>query len=555
MCLHPRPIPPVPAETARVARQAFPRGTAYLTLRDEFDTFFTDEQFAALFPSRGQPAETPWRLALVTLLQFAEGLSDRQAAEAVRRCIDWKYLLSLELTDPGFDASVLAEFRARLLEGAAETWLFERLLTLFRERQLLKARGVQRTDATHVLAAVRTLNRLETVGETLRHALNALAEVAPAWLRPRCRPEWFERYGRPFTDWRLPRGEAKRTALATQIGEDGAALLAALASEETPAALQELPEVATLRQVWEQQYRHEPASPTSPGARLRFRTERELPPSPERIQSPYDPDARYGEKRSTQWVGYKVHLTETCEPDTPLLITAVQTSAPLTLDSAVLPAIHQDLQRRDLLPSTHLVDAGYVEAAGLVESQTQYGVDLVGPALVDTSWQARAGAGFAAADFELDWPARRARCPQGKESTSWREKRQRGEEVVQVTWAREDCRGCASGPQCTRSTRSRRLTLRPEAEHRALQEARAREQTEGFAALYAQRAGVEGTLSQGVRRCDLRQSRYWGRRKVHLQQLLTAAAINLVRVADWLGGNPRTRTRRSALARLSATPA
>ena len=126
MCLRPLPVPPIPEETARVAQTAFPHGNPYLRLRDEFGTLFEDADFAALFPTRGQPAEAPWRLALVTVLQFAEGLSDRRAADAVRGRIDWKYLLGLELTDPGFDASVLCEFRSRLVAGGQEALLFEK---------------------------------------------------------------------------------------------------------------------------------------------------------------------------------------------------------------------------------------------------------------------------------------------------------------------------------------------------------------------------------------------------------------------------------------------
>src|SRR3712207_1333637 len=178
MSLKPSPIAPVPEETARVARAAFRKGNALLKLRDELGTIFADADFADLFPKRGQPGLAPWRLALVTLLQFRETLSDRQAAEAVRARIDWKYLLGLALTDPGFDHSVLCEFRSRLLAGSAEERLLRKLLDVCQARGLLKARGRQRTDATHVLASIRTLNRLELVGETLRAALNALATAA-----------------------------------------------------------------------------------------------------------------------------------------------------------------------------------------------------------------------------------------------------------------------------------------------------------------------------------------------------------------------------------------
>ena len=162
MSLQPQEIAPVPEETQRIARAAFPRGNIYVRMRDEIGTIYDDPMFAQLFPSRGQPAESPWRLALITVMQFVEGLSDRQAADAVRSRIDWKYALSLELTDPGGDASVLCEFRARLVEDAAGPALLEAMLSRFKERGLLKVRGRQRTDSTHVLAAIRTLNRART---------------------------------------------------------------------------------------------------------------------------------------------------------------------------------------------------------------------------------------------------------------------------------------------------------------------------------------------------------------------------------------------------------
>src|SRR5215210_3272609 len=207
MCLHPRSVDPVPKETARVAKAAFPKGTTYMTMRDELGVIFEDEDFANLFPQRGQPAMAPWRLALVTIMPFAEGLSDRQAADAVRARIDWKYALSLELADSGFDASVLSEFRSRLLEGGAERLLFDHLLERYREMGLVKARGKQRTDSTRILAVVRGLNRLELVGETMRHTLDVLSTVAPDWLRERVCEEWTQRYIRRLDDEKLPKSK------------------------------------------------------------------------------------------------------------------------------------------------------------------------------------------------------------------------------------------------------------------------------------------------------------------------------------------------------------
>src|SRR5713226_3075824 len=254
MSLHPHVIVPVPDETARVARAAFPKGHPYLTFRDALGTIFQDEDFSALFPAWGQPGLPPWRLALVTIMQFRENLADRQAAEAVRARIDWKYLLSLELPDPGFDFSVLRAFRDRLLAGSAEALLLEKLLERCRVLGLLKARGQQRTDSTHVLAAIRVLNRLELVAETLRAALNAVATVAPAWLQGLAPLAWYERYGRRIEDSRLPQGQASRDAYAQMVGEDGFALLDVLEAAETPEHLRELPLITTLRQTWQRHY-------------------------------------------------------------------------------------------------------------------------------------------------------------------------------------------------------------------------------------------------------------------------------------------------------------
>ena len=234
MSLHPQLLLAVPEDTARVARAAFRRGNPYLLLRDRLGAVFADADFADLYPRRGQPAYAPWRLALVTLMQFREGLSDRQAADAVRGRIDWKYLLALDLGDAGFDFSVLCEFRGRLLRHAAAERLLDRLLDAAREGGLLKARGRSRTDSTHVLAAVRALNRLELLAETLRAALNVIAVVAPDWLREFAPPEWHGRYDRRVEDARLPATPAKRAGYAAQVGADGFCLLDALDGAEAP---------------------------------------------------------------------------------------------------------------------------------------------------------------------------------------------------------------------------------------------------------------------------------------------------------------------------------
>ncbi len=218
MSLHPHDESSIPPETARVARAAFPKGTLCLRLADTLGVIYHDQQFADLFPRRGQPAASPARLALVSVLQFVEGLSDRQAADAVRSRIDWQFLLALDLTDPGFDRTVLSEFRARLIAGRAEAQLLDTLLAQLRAHGWLKARDRQRTDSTHVVATVRALNRLERVGETLRTALNSLAVAAPDWLSAWVPTEWYERYGDRVENYALPKAEAERQKLAETIG-------------------------------------------------------------------------------------------------------------------------------------------------------------------------------------------------------------------------------------------------------------------------------------------------------------------------------------------------
>jgi len=187
-----------------------------MQLRDALGTIYTDEGFADLFPTHGQPALAPWRLALVTVFQCMEGLTDRQAADAVRDRLAWKYALSLELTDPGFDHTVLSEFRSRLVEGNAEQRLLDLLLERCREGGWLKAHGRQRTDSTHVLAKIRALNRTLCVAQTLVYVLNVLSEVAPDWVRAHVPVEWVERYGERLEHERLLKARSK-SASSTPI--------------------------------------------------------------------------------------------------------------------------------------------------------------------------------------------------------------------------------------------------------------------------------------------------------------------------------------------------
>lgn len=544
MTLHARDFFAVPEETARVARRIFRKGNLYMKIRDQLGFWYHDSDFAHLFTSvQGRPAESPGRLALITVLQFLEGLTDRQAAEAVRARIDWKYLLGLPLEDPGFDYSVLHDYRARVQAGGAEQQLLDDLLRRCQELGWLKAGGRQRTDSTHVLSAARRLNRLENVGETLRAALEALAVVAPESLRAHVDLAWFERYGMRWDEMRLPKAEGARAALVALVGTDGYQLLAALADPAAPGWLREVPAVQLLQQVWAQQYIQD-------GGTVRWRTEAELPPLQEMIQTPADSAARNRTKRKLNWTGYAVQLTETCDEDTPHLITQVETTPASTDDASMVEKIHTALAAKALLPGTHIVDMAYVDAARLVAS-AQVGVDLYGPVAKDASWQAQAGQGFDIAHFRLDWAQRQATCPAGQVSERWRDRLVGDRPAIEVRFARADCAACGSKAHCTRSA-YRQLKLLPQAEYEALQAARHRQTQAEFKTGYKQRAGIEGTISQGTRSTDLRRSRYVGLAKTHFQNIVIAAAINLKRAIAWLDGAIRAQTRRSHFAALQA---
>ena len=492
MSLHPEPIGEVAAETARVARAAFPKGTVVTRLRDEFSALFDDEDFRALYPARGQPGLAPWRLALVTVFQFQEQLSDRQAADAVRLRMDWKYALGLELTDPGFHFSVLTEFRARLVAGGAEHLLLDRMLERFKARGLVKARGKQRTDSTHVLAAVHDLHLLELVAETLRAALDGAGV-----------PE-----------------EARGVAM-----------------------------VHTLRNVWRIHYAREGDGPP------RWRSGSALPPVGERLQSPYDPEMHYSTKRQMEWSGYKVHVTETCDEDAAHLVTHVMTGPAMQPDMTGTAEIHERLAAKDLLPSEHFVDSAYVDAALLVGSRREQGVSLEGPVRAMPRRQTEAEQSYEQRHFSIDWEREQVTCPQGRTSVTWRSGLdEAGAPRMRAVFSRTDCGACAARALCTTAKDGRRAVyFHPRPEYEALNAARARMHDPAWKERYHVRAGIEGTLSQGVRAFGMRQSRYIGLAKTGLQQACTAAAMTVSRIVNWLDGRPRAKTRVTRFTALAQT--
>jgi len=586
MCVQPvawpEPDPQIAAAIAAKYPGKRPRPLA-VQVRDRLGQWLADEDFAAAFGIRGRPGWSPSRLALVTVLQRVEDLTDRQAAEAVRTRIDWQYLLGLPLDDPGFDHSVLAEFRGKVADAGLEQVALDALLAKLAADGLVKAGGKQRTDSTHVVAAVAALNRLELAGEAVRAALEALTAAQPEWVAQRiCVPDFARRYGTPMTSWRPPQSEARRGQLAIAYARDGYALLVAVYDSSSPGWLRELPAVDVLRRVLLQNYTR---TITADGREVIRRREKEpegdgLPPGHARIASPYDLDARWGVKQEEFWLGYKLHITETCDDapacscrppaagsagagaqdgghdkgcaqlTAPNLITHVATTDATVTDNQMTSVIHDDLAGKNLPPGRHYLDSGYLSAALVVSALATWGIALIGPLLADTSAQARAGAGYARADFAVDYDAKTVTCPQGKTSAWWSPCTQHGKNAIIATFSARDCRPCPARSLCTTNgARRRHLTLLPRDLAEAQATARAAEDTIPFRADYARRAGVEGTMHQATSH-GARRARYRGLPKTRLDHVYMACALNLLRLEAYWTGTPLDRRRTSHLARL-----
>ncbi|MBK8046168.1 MAG: transposase [Anaerolineales bacterium] len=273
----------MPAFTALVVRSALPRGDAYLRLRDAIVPLFCDAEFADLFAAQDPSVETLWRLALMTALAFAENLTDRQVADVVATHLNWKYVLGLELHTQSFHFSALSEFRARLHEHEVERQLLDQFLVQVYAVGMVRGRGRKQMDSTQMLAAVRRLNRLDCVHETLGYALKSLEEEAPAWVMTHIPGAWLGIYCHRMVHDHYPKGVHAQLELAATAGQDGFQLLTILLAPTTPPALRTLPAIIVLWQVWLQQY-----DATTP--RLRWRADEELPGADTLIDFHYGPN-------------------------------------------------------------------------------------------------------------------------------------------------------------------------------------------------------------------------------------------------------------------------
>ena len=546
MSLKSRPIQPMPADTNQLVRSVLPATNLFVVIGDRLAEFVCDDDFADVYSFEGKPALSPALLAMVTIFQYMENLSDRQAAAMVVTRVDWKYGLRLSLAYPGFHYSVLCEFRDRLVRHQAESRVFEQLLERLKADGLVVGRGKQRTDALAVIGAVRRLNRLELVIETLRVTLMAIEATEAAWFQKHIPPTWAERYGVRAQAERLvgqhgEKGQAEIRALAGQTGQDGVWLLDRVDAADTPLSVKQLAEVTVLRQVWAQQF--------EVVERQTVWKEKLDTPGGELITTPHDPEVRYSEKRGVDWTGYKVHVTETVDAGRPHILTDVQTTLATEPDSQQVQPIQEALAERELLPAQQLNDMGYVTGDTIAESAGR-GVELIGPVRADTSPQAKMDGGITLDRFEIDYTHQVVHCPEGQPSICWSESHNEyGRTVYHVHFEAATCAACPLYARCVmgKKDKPKGRTLKIKQTHAQVAQRRREQQTDAFKELYRRRAGIKASLSEMVRAHGLRFARYIGRPKVHLQHLFVATATNLKRTARWLAGIRPAAERKPAL--------
>lgn len=530
MSLKPKPPRPMPEELAMLGARLLSADSPYRLVGDVLYEQYNEADFVDLYHPEGKPGISPVDLAFVTAFQYMENLSDRQAVEALRMRLDWKYALHLSLDYEGFDFSVLSEFRDRVIRHGAEARLFEGVLRQMQAMGLVKRRGRQRSDSLAVLTKARDLTRLEQVVETLRLALQALLKEDPVWTRATVPPTWEEVYGWRCVAEKLT--EAERQALAARVGPDGQWLLERLQADTTPPALRALSAVGVLAAVWQQQFE-------TVSGEVVFR-ERGSYDGKTYIVTPHDPEARYSKKGQQAWVGDKLQVTETDDEDRPHLITDIAITSSVETDYEALEAIQDRLDGRGMLPGEQYVDGGYVDEENLVSSAKR-NIDLIGPVQRDTTLQARMPDGITLDQFQVDLEACTAVCPAGQQA---RVGTRRGKRLV-FRFPKAVCAACPLRPRCCTGEGGRSISLGRH--HDLLQAARARQETEEFKAGYRQhRGGIEGCLSALVRGHGLRVGRYIGRAKRHLQALFTGVAVNLRRAARWLAGK-RPQAKRQGL--------
>ena len=530
MCLKIQSPWPMPEETGRIGKKLLEENDPYRLIGEQIFEKWEEGEFADLYSSEGKPGYSPVILAFVSIFQFMERLADRQAAQALRMRLDWKYALHLPLEDAGFDFSVLSEFRDRLIDGQAEKRVFEKLVEEIRAMGLIKERGKQRSDSIAMLVKVRRLSRIEMVVETLRLAVVALVTAHREWCEEIIPPSWEEKYGERFVRQRY--SEKEWQEYETNIGNDGEWLLKRLTEGGAPAGLKDLPEVQILKTVWAQQFREETGQ-------MVYKDLKKYDGHTQ-IQTPHDPEARYSRKRNFEWLGDKVQVTETEDDGYPHIITDMVATDSNQTDYEELPLIQDRLIERQCKPDEHYVDAGYMSGPNLAHSQDLQ-IDLIGPLPEVVTPQDLLPDGITQAQFQMDPEQKTATCPQGHQA--------RNPSLTANTWSfhfpQKTCAVCPLRPHCCTGKGGR--TVGMNIHYAPVQKARSRQKTEAFKQDYHQhRSGVEGSLSALVRGHGLRVSRYIGQKKRNVQAILTGCAANLKRTARWLSGKrPQVRYTKS----------
>lgn len=508
----------IPEYTARFGRETLAETDPYRLVGEGVNGILSREDFVGLYSQVGRGAVDPVVLSLVTVFQFLENIPDRQAARWAVMRMDWKYALHLPLNWQGFHYADLCNFRKRLVEHEAERLVFDKVLEWVRELGFLKKYGKQRTDSTHFLGAVERLSRLELVWETLRLALRAIQAEAGQWYGKQIPSTFHEVYVERHSSWRLSQQEVKTEML--KAGRDGYWLLDRLEESAAP-WVQELREVKTLRTVWEQQFERE-------GDETKTRPPSGKGKGKERVVTPHDPDARWSEKRGKDWVGYRLQATESAEDKvTQQFITDIDLVAANQDDSEVVDEIQERLEERGLKPQEHDVDQGYTSGRNLAHSAAR-GIELLGPVARDTTPKPE---GYKQSDFELNFEAKQATCPQGKIAPKWYERPSEENDgyVGAEIQFKQECEGCPVRAGCAPGKCGRTLCVSPYYRH--LLQRRAEQETKAFKERYKSRAAVEGTISEIVRAHGGRRARYRGHAKARLQVLFIGAAVNLKRLA------------------------
>ena len=468
--------------------------------------------------NNGRPAVDPVLLAGVTLLQFMEKVADRLAAEQVVYHLGWKYALDLELSEGGFHPTVLVYFRDRLEEKKAERLIFDEILKLLIETGLVKRKGKQRLDSTHVLGYVKEMSRLECAVETVRLGLEALAGEVSVGERPEFWDRFWALYVHSKLDWRL--SKADRQSRYQQCGQDIRELLEWIDTKQ--AKLSELEAVKLLRRVFSEQFEV---------VEGKFQPTQRRPPRS--VQNPHDPDAHYANKGKKQWVGYKVHVAESVDPNEPakrkgepteqFITEILTTEAALDEMAGLAEALKREQQHHEIKPQAMYADGGYVTEKTLTEAE-QSGMELLGPTRPDPH-----KGPYNADAFQVDIDKRHAICPQGKTSTQWShiQDAYMETEYYRIEWASQ-CDRCPVQKKCTRAKNGRRiLVVGPR--HDLVEKRRKEMREPDYSKSMHPRNGIEGTHSELVREHGLRRTKYRGLSRVSLSHSLMGAACNVKR--------------------------